>query len=238
LEIKFIITINFSHPNFQQEFTMETSVANIGRAEDNNCIINDSLCSSHHCQIIFDKKLIIKDLGTTNGTFVNGIKIHETVIYLDDRIQIGQTTISINDKKTNPEILQQITSSVSVEKRSLEQLNTTIERCEAKSSSPKYIDRLQNMNNDPNEAGDIKSGNIKIAIIDLAIGLVLMILPIFFYCKKNNMNFALTEELKEQLFQGSGLNHFLTGLALFSVYYILLKKSPRKFSIGSKIFKN
>jgi EAL domain-containing protein (putative c-di-GMP-specific phosphodiesterase class I) len=52
----------------------------IGRRSDVNCRLSDSSVSKLHAEFIAsDFSLFIRDLGSTNGTYVNGIRIHETV---------------------------------------------------------------------------------------------------------------------------------------------------------------
>ncbi|MDB9712723.1 FHA domain-containing protein [Flavobacteriaceae bacterium] len=53
----------------------------IGKASSNDIVINDSSVSRKHLEVFIDddKNVFITDLGSTNGTFVNGIKINESV---------------------------------------------------------------------------------------------------------------------------------------------------------------
>ena len=48
----------------------------VGRVEDNAFQLAESSVSSHHCEIILQgAEVIVKDLNSTNGTFVNGQKV-------------------------------------------------------------------------------------------------------------------------------------------------------------------
>jgi ABC-type multidrug transport system ATPase subunit/ABC-type multidrug transport system permease subunit len=69
-----------------------TSQANIliGRDPKAFLHLNHPTVSYHHAQIIQqDGKLVIKDLNSTNGTFVNGQRITQAVLKSGDHIQIG-----------------------------------------------------------------------------------------------------------------------------------------------------
>ena len=75
------------------EFTEE--VITIGRAPDNMVVIDDPSVSSRHAQLeMTGDTYRIKDLGSTNGTRVNGTPITETVLRFDDRIRFGRVDAS------------------------------------------------------------------------------------------------------------------------------------------------
>ena len=62
----------------------------IGRGPDNMIAINDPSVSLHHAQLqIAGGTYQLKDLGSTNGTSVNGIPVTETVLRFHDRIRFG-----------------------------------------------------------------------------------------------------------------------------------------------------
>jgi len=71
----------------------------VGRWDDNDIILQDTAASSHHAEINVDQTtniVSIRDLESTNGTFVNGKKIQESqVLQQDDQIRIGHSFISI-----------------------------------------------------------------------------------------------------------------------------------------------
>ena len=72
------------------------SVMTIGRARDNQLVVNDATTSSHHAEIrpgVYGYSLT--DLGSTNGTFVNERKLNQHMPHFlqsGDRIRIGGTT--------------------------------------------------------------------------------------------------------------------------------------------------
>ena len=72
-------------------------ILNIGRSANNEIIINESYISAQHAQLMSDDDMIIyiNDLGSVNGTFVNGIRI-----YGSQRIQFGDT-ILLGSSKLN-----------------------------------------------------------------------------------------------------------------------------------------
>lgn len=69
----------------------------IGRATDNTVAIDDPRISRHHARIApRGRALVMTDLGSTNGTRVNGVAIREIVLGDGDRIEIGDTTLRVH----------------------------------------------------------------------------------------------------------------------------------------------
>ncbi len=59
-----------------QQFSITQPSVTIGRTVGNDIVINDSEVSRHHVRITWNgQQFIIEDLGSTNGTFVNGVRI-------------------------------------------------------------------------------------------------------------------------------------------------------------------
>src|SRR3954470_18439025 len=72
-------------------------VTTIGRHDECNLRINSPQVSRRHCEL-FEKKglLLVKDLGSSNGTFVNGKKIQgQQVLEPGDELMIGQVTLRV-----------------------------------------------------------------------------------------------------------------------------------------------
>lgn len=66
----------------------------VGRAEDVDIPINDTRISRHHFRISTENgKAFIEDLGSTNGTFVNGKRVKHHELQNGDKIQISSSTV-------------------------------------------------------------------------------------------------------------------------------------------------
>ncbi len=73
---------------------LEESTLIIGRGTDVEIPINDLGISRHHASLHYENgKATLKDMGSTNGTFVNGQRIQEFVLSDGDKIQISSSTI-------------------------------------------------------------------------------------------------------------------------------------------------
>jgi hypothetical protein len=68
----------------------------IGRATDNDCVAHDSRVSRHHGRIAGRRgTLVYADLGSTNGSRVNGVPVTEVVLGVGDRLEVGDTTLVV-----------------------------------------------------------------------------------------------------------------------------------------------
>ncbi|HEY3026611.1 MAG TPA: protein kinase [Pyrinomonadaceae bacterium] len=69
----------------------------IGRSDTAHLYLpEDKFFSRHHCLLeIAPPRCFLRDLGSTNGTFVNGQKVAEAFLRSGDRIQGGETVLSV-----------------------------------------------------------------------------------------------------------------------------------------------
>jgi len=68
----------------------------IGRADDNGVVLRDGRASRHHARIDGRRgSLVLSDLGSTNGSFVNDRRIDSIALGEGDRIRVGTTTLLI-----------------------------------------------------------------------------------------------------------------------------------------------
>lgn len=68
----------------------------IGRAADADVVIADPLVSRRHARLVSrGGRLLLSDLGSTNGTRVNGEAIREAVVGPGDHVEIGATWLEV-----------------------------------------------------------------------------------------------------------------------------------------------
>lgn len=85
-------------PQTGRDFTFDQhDTFMIGRSEDAHfCLPHDRFFSRHHCLIeIAPPQCFLRDLGSTNGTFVNGIRVETAHLKHGDRIQGGETVLQV-----------------------------------------------------------------------------------------------------------------------------------------------
>ena len=68
----------------------------VGRLEDNAFQIAEPSVSSHHCELTpRGAELLVKDLNSTNGTFINGEKVAEAVLKPGQILRLGQVEMRL-----------------------------------------------------------------------------------------------------------------------------------------------
>jgi hypothetical protein len=68
----------------------------VGRSSELDMVLVEDMVSRRHAKIIVsDDQIVIQDLGSTNGTFVNGEKIKRAKLNEGDRILIGTSIIKL-----------------------------------------------------------------------------------------------------------------------------------------------
>jgi pSer/pThr/pTyr-binding forkhead associated (FHA) protein len=81
---------------------MPGGVRTIGRATGADFIVDAALVSRVHCRVtaLPDGGLEVKDLDSTNGTFVNGQRIETARLASGDRLQVGRVElVSLRDNE-------------------------------------------------------------------------------------------------------------------------------------------
>ena len=70
----------------------------IGRVEDNTFQISEPSVSSHHCELLLrGADVVVRDLESTNGTFINGEKVSESVLKPGQVLRLGQIEMRLED---------------------------------------------------------------------------------------------------------------------------------------------
>ena len=70
----------------------------VGRHRSCDVVINDETVSGRHCQITESPDgYVIEDLGSSNGTFVNGKRVETTRLKSGNRITLGTASFVFTD---------------------------------------------------------------------------------------------------------------------------------------------
>jgi pSer/pThr/pTyr-binding forkhead associated (FHA) protein len=77
-------------------YDLKAEKTTVGRVEDNTFQIPDGSVSSHHCEILLrGSEVVIKDLDSTNGSFINGERITETVLKPGQILRLGMVEMRL-----------------------------------------------------------------------------------------------------------------------------------------------
>ena len=77
-----------------EEVLLKPGANRLGRNEQNDLPINDPSVSSFHCEINFEHDtLVVKDLGSTNGTFINSVPITQAILEPGQTLKLGSVEL-------------------------------------------------------------------------------------------------------------------------------------------------
>lgn len=74
-------------------YPLVRAITRLGRGSDTDIRIEDPGASRHHCEIVLGQPVIIRDLSSTNGTFINGERISQVEISDGTIVMIGSTQL-------------------------------------------------------------------------------------------------------------------------------------------------
>jgi pSer/pThr/pTyr-binding forkhead associated (FHA) protein len=81
----------------ESEFPLDTLPLVIGRSPKADLRVQDRWASRHNCEIArIDGSLVVRDLGSTNGTLLNGQHVTEASLMPGDRLTVGMTTFVVS----------------------------------------------------------------------------------------------------------------------------------------------
>jgi hypothetical protein len=88
-----------SGPHKGDEYIIRKPLTAVGRHETCDLVVDDSLVSRRHCQIVWDGVYCtVEDLGSTNGTFVNGQQLSAVYsLHPGDTVQVADTIFRFAD---------------------------------------------------------------------------------------------------------------------------------------------
>src|SRR3954451_11822153 len=81
-----------------KRFELKTKPMALGRDQSNAIRLHDTEVSRRHAEVrAVDDAYRIIDLGSANGTFVNGQPVDQAPLRSGDRLQLGQTVMLFNE---------------------------------------------------------------------------------------------------------------------------------------------
>jgi len=90
-----VVLIRFKNGQ-RREIPLPAPTTVIGRRPDCNLQIPAKDVSRLHCQIAIEGGAVtLKDLGSTNGTYVNGERVDEAVLRPGDKVRVGPVVFTV-----------------------------------------------------------------------------------------------------------------------------------------------
>lgn len=81
-----------------------------GRSAGVEFVIDDSKMSGKHCRVLLkEDRLELSDMTSKNGTYLNGIRIDQSELFIGDEVRIGDTFITLLPAKLEPEVIEALT---------------------------------------------------------------------------------------------------------------------------------
>jgi len=79
-----------------RSFRLPSTVTVIGRRQESDLCIPLMVVSRRHCELNLEKgRLRLRDLGSRNGTYINGRRVDQSDVAPGDKIQIGPVTFAV-----------------------------------------------------------------------------------------------------------------------------------------------
>ena len=93
--------------DFGRIFVVGSLPVTLGRTAPADIVLNDSEVSRAHCKVaVLNDILVVTDLGSTNGTFVDGVRVTEpTQVPVGAVLHVGRQSLK-HEWRTEKEILQ------------------------------------------------------------------------------------------------------------------------------------
>jgi transcriptional regulator with GAF, ATPase, and Fis domain len=89
-----------------REYTIASDVIRIGKVEGNDIVLDDETVSRVHCEILRDAKgHLLRDLHSTNGTFLDGAEIREAYIRAGSVITVGTVQLKFTPFEERIDVL-------------------------------------------------------------------------------------------------------------------------------------
>src|SRR5688572_21332448 len=86
---------------------LRPGVNRLGRRDDNDFQVDDPTVSSVHCEIrVNGDTVVVRDLGSSNGTFINGQPIREEALSLGETLALGDVELVLEPSPVSVAIPQ------------------------------------------------------------------------------------------------------------------------------------
>ncbi len=103
------LTVSNHKTDFLDSFLIKGTMT-LGRSRKCHITIDDDFLSAHHCDIRLEGRyVIVKDMHSKNGCYINNNKITESYFYLGDIFSIGDLEMTLDPERMTREELEKTT---------------------------------------------------------------------------------------------------------------------------------
>jgi pSer/pThr/pTyr-binding forkhead associated (FHA) protein len=90
-----------------REFKLGPGPNYAGRGQSNHIKIDDPSVSTRHAQIVVENgQVIITDLGSMNGTYINGAQVREAILLSGQTFSLGAVELRFEEDPPEPEMVE------------------------------------------------------------------------------------------------------------------------------------
>src|SRR4051812_29122611 len=96
-----VALVMFTQDGERRDFPITGDKATIGRNSDSDIQVSLGVVSRHHCELSVKKDTVaVRDMGSSNGTYVNNKRVQQAELHAGDTITVGPVvfTVVINDQ--------------------------------------------------------------------------------------------------------------------------------------------
>src|SRR5438034_2264498 len=91
-----LVLTGLTHPG---EFELEPGFNTLGRNPTNDYRVHDATVSSFHCEIVLsEESVLVRDLGSTNGTFIDNQPVHEGQLRPGQILRLGSAEFRLESQ--------------------------------------------------------------------------------------------------------------------------------------------
>lgn len=134
----------------------------IGRLPDNVVLIDNPAVSGHHARVFWEgSRVILEDLRSTNGTFVNGQPITRHVLQHGDHVLVGKHQLVFDQNAAENAVagaspMQGLGDTVYLDTKQHRELRATLESARADAAKPVHARPTASVSSGPRRVGVLR----------------------------------------------------------------------------------
>jgi hypothetical protein len=85
-------------PNFPEKtYELRGASLSVGSAPENDIVLQDPAVFAQHCEFyMLENEVLVRDMFTTTGTYVNGQRVTDSPLHIGDVIRVGEVVVKFD----------------------------------------------------------------------------------------------------------------------------------------------